>query len=127
LKIEVRKVLEIGCAPGPYLLELAKHCYAFAGLDPSEAMLEYSLETAPVNFVGHKIIDRTIVEVINDGKTKIFITEKIDRVIFLQEFVELVEKNGRFKFVVWCYSFDLAQPLEKAAKFSRPITLLRRK
>jgi hypothetical protein len=38
-------------------------------------MLEYSLETVPVNFVGHKITDRTIVEVTNDGKTKIFKTK----------------------------------------------------
>jgi hypothetical protein len=54
---------------------MAKRGYAFAGLDPSEAMLEYSLETVPVNFARQKIIEGTIVEVINDGKTKIFKTK----------------------------------------------------
>ena len=58
---------------------------------------------------------------INDGKTK------TGRGIFLQEFLELVEKNGRFEFIGWCNSFYLERPIEKRAKFSRPITLLRRK
>lgn len=45
-KIKVKKVLDIGCGPSPYMLELAKRGYAFAGLDLSKAMLEYSLKKA---------------------------------------------------------------------------------
>jgi len=39
-KVEVRKVLNIGCGPSPYMLELAKRGYIFTGLDLSEAMLD---------------------------------------------------------------------------------------
>ncbi len=45
-KIKVGTVLDIGCGPSPYMLELVKRGYAFAGLDLSKAMLEYSLEKA---------------------------------------------------------------------------------
>ncbi len=52
-KIRVKKVLEIGCGPSPYLLELAKRGYVFTGLDKSKKMLEYSVEKA--NKAGTKI------------------------------------------------------------------------
>ncbi|MDH5754365.1 MAG: class I SAM-dependent methyltransferase [Candidatus Bathyarchaeota archaeon] len=218
-KIKVKNVLDIGCGPSPYMLELAKRGYAFAGLDLSKAMLEYSLEKArkagikiktihaemrtfktkgkfdfafcmlgsiaiesnrdflshldsvanclrsgglylidsaiqfdwtrlgkenwtitrngltvnvtwegvPVNFVDQKIIDRTIVEVIENEKTRVFKTEKIDKIVFPQEFLELVEKNRKFEFVGGYNNFNLAEPLEKAKKINRPTTLLRRK
>jgi len=45
-KIKVKKVLEIGCGPSPYMSELTKRGYAFTGLDLSSAMLQYSLEKA---------------------------------------------------------------------------------
>ncbi|MGQ9538522.1 MAG: class I SAM-dependent methyltransferase [Candidatus Bathycorpusculaceae bacterium] len=45
-KVRVRKVLDIGCGPSPYMLELVKRGYAFTGLDISKPMLEYSLGKA---------------------------------------------------------------------------------
>ena len=45
-KIKVRKVLDIGCGPSPYMLELVKRGYSFAGLDISKPMLNYSLKKA---------------------------------------------------------------------------------
>lgn len=218
-KIKVKKVLEIGCGPSPYLIELGKRGYSFTGLDKSRAMLKYSLEKAHkagikleiihadmrnfrsmekfdfafcmlgsihvesnedflshltsmsnclkkgglylidaccrfnwlrvegenwtvikegltvnvtyeenvLNMVEQKSLERITVEVIEDGKTKVFQEETIFKVIFPQEFLELVNKNGKFEFVGWYNNFDLDQPLERATKFNRPITLLRRK
>jgi hypothetical protein len=51
----------------------------------------------------------------------------VGKMIFPQEFLELVEKNGKFEFLGWYNSFNLAESLEKAKKINRPITLLRRK
>jgi hypothetical protein len=53
--------------------------------------------------------------------------EKMGKITFPQEFLELVEKHGKFEFLGWYNNFDLTQPLEKATRFNRPITLLRRK
>jgi SAM-dependent methyltransferase len=218
-KTKVSKILEIGCGPSPYMLELAKRGYAFTGLDLSSAMLDYSLKKArkaeikiktihadmrsfktkekfdfvfcmlgsisvesnrdflshldsvagclgsgglylidasinfdwtglgrerwtmlkdgltvnvtweevPENLVEQKVIDRLVVEVFEEGKSAVFKTEKVGKMIFPQEFLELVEKNGKFEFLGWYNSFNLAESLEKAKKINRPITLLRRK
>jgi len=218
-KIKVNRVLDIGCGPSPYMLELVKRGYVFTGLDLSSAMLDYSLKKArkagikiktihadmrsfktkekfdfifcmlgsiaiesnrdflshldsvagclgsgglylidasinfdwtglgkerwtiiknglivnvtweevPMSLVEQKIIDRLIVEVFEEGKTTVFKTEKIDKIIFPQEFLELVEKNGKFEFLGWYNNFNLADSLEKAKKMNRPMTLLRRK
>ncbi len=218
-KIDVENVLDIGCGPSPYMLELAKRGYAFTGLDLSQAMLDYSSgkarkagieintihadmrnfrtkerfdfafcmlgsievesnsdflshldsvaaclksgglylidasihfdwtrlgreswtiikdgltvnvtwEAVPLNYVEQKITERIIVEVIEKAGARIFKTEKVGKLIFPQEFLELVRKNGKFEFLGWCNSFDLMQPLEKATRFNRPVTLIRRK
>ena len=52
--------------------------------------------------------------------------ERIDKILFLQELLELVEKNGRFDFIGWCNNFDLSKPLEKTTRFNKPMILLRR-
>jgi len=221
-KIKVKKVLDIGCGPSPYLIELSKRGYSFTGLDKSREMLEYSLKKADkagiktkviyadmrnfrsvekfdfafcmlgsihvesnedflshlislssclkkgglylidafiafdwpqldnspplkwtvlkegltvdvtweeivLNRVEQKTLERITVKVIEDGKTKVFQEETISKIIFPQEFLELVDKNGKFEFIGWYNNFDLDQPLERATKINRPITLLRRK
>lgn len=218
-KTKVKRVLDIGCGPSPYMVDLTKRGYAFTGLDLSKPMLDYSLEkakksgikietihadmqnfkakeqfdfafcmlgsvtaessedflshldsvaaciksgglylidgavqfdwtrlgneswtvikngltvnvawsTSAVNYVEQKMTDRLVVEVIEDGKSKVFKTEKIDKIVFPQEFLELVKKNGAFEFLGWYNNFDLWQPLEKAIRFNRPMTVLRRK
>jgi SAM-dependent methyltransferase len=218
-KTKVKKILDIGCGPCPYMEELAKRGYTFTGLDLSKLMLGYSLEkarksgikiaiihadmrnfkakeqfdfafcmlgsvtvesnedflshldsmaacirsgglylidaviqfdwtrlgsdswtviknglivnvtwsTSAINYIEQKAMDRLVVEVIEDGKAKVFKTERTSKIIFPQEFFELVRKNGRFEFLGWYNNFDLAQPLEKAMQFNRPMTVLRRK
>lgn len=218
-KVKVKRVLDIGCGPSPYMLELVKRGYAFAGLDLSRAMLDYSLEKAqkagvrmeaihanmrnfkathrfdfafcmlgsvdaesnsdftshlnsvadclesgglylvdavarfdwtkpafenwtvlkdeltvnvtwtavPTNYVEQKETEKMTIEALEKGKKKISMLEKTGKIIFPQEFLELVNKNARFEFLGWYNSFDLAQPLEKATRFNRPMTVLRRK
>jgi len=89
--------------------------------------LNVTWEEVPMSLVEQKIIDRLIVEVFGEGKTTVFKTEKVDKIIFPQEFLELVEKNGKFKFLGWYNNFNLTESLEKAKKINRPMTLIRRK
>jgi SAM-dependent methyltransferase len=218
-KNKVKKVLDIGCGPSPYMLELTKRGYAFTGLDLSKPMLKYTLKKAqeagiriktihadmrkfkteekfdfafcmlgsvrvesnndflshldsvatclksggiylidaaiqfdwikpgseswtiikdgltvnvswsavPINYVEQKEMERLVIEVIGEGKTKVLRMEKVGKTVFPGEFLGLVEKNGKFEFVGWYNSFDLTQPLEKATRFNRPITVIRRK
>ncbi|MDH5481285.1 MAG: class I SAM-dependent methyltransferase [Candidatus Bathyarchaeota archaeon] len=218
-RTRVKKIIDIGCGPSPYMFELVKRGYAFTGLDISKAMLNYSLEKArkagiriktiladmrnfrskekfdfafcmlgsievesnkdflshldsvagclkggglylidasiqfdwtklspqnwtiikngltinvtweavPISHVGQKIIERLLLEVIEGEKGKTLKMENVGKIIFPQEFLELVEKQGKFEFVGWYNNFDLTQPLEKAASFNRPTTLLRKK
>lgn len=184
-KVRVRKVLDIGCGPSPYMLELVKRGYVFTGLDISKPMLEYSLgkarkagveirvihadmrkfrvkenfdfafcmlgslevetnseflshldsvtrclsrgglylldsgvqfdwtrlggeswtvmkdgitinvvwEVAPLNFVEQKIMERITLEVIEENSAKVLKTEKVGKLIFPQEFLELVDRK----------------------------------
>lgn len=45
-KINVKEVIEIGCGPSPYMLELINRKYFFTGLDNSKVMLDYAIEKA---------------------------------------------------------------------------------
>jgi SAM-dependent methyltransferase len=45
-KISVRRVLELGCGPGPHLEELARRGYEYVGLDVNETMLDYAKKKA---------------------------------------------------------------------------------
>ena len=86
-----------------------------------------TVDAFPANYVQQQIIEKITIEAIESGRTKIFKTEKLGKIIFPQEFLELVAKNGKFEFLGWFSNFDLAQPLEKATCFNRPMPLLRRK
>jgi hypothetical protein len=90
-------------------------------------VINVTWSVAPLNYVEQKIIERITLEVIEEGKTKVLKTEKVGKLIFPQEFLELLNKNGKFEFIGWFNNFDLEQPLEKAERFNRPVTLLRRK
>jgi SAM-dependent methyltransferase len=87
-----------------------------------------SWEPVLADFAQQKIIDKCTVEVIEEGReTKVLRTERMDKVIFPQEFLGLVERNGKFEFVGWFNNFSLEEPMENAKKINRPVTLLRRK
>ena len=189
-KVRVKRVLDIGCGPSPYMLELVKRGYAFTGLDKSKPTLDYSMEkarkagiaigvihadmrkfqvkenfnfafcmlgslevetnseflshldsvakclsqgglylldsgiqfdwtklggeswtvikdgliinvtweTAPLNFVEQKIIERITLEVIEGKRTKVLKTEKVGKLIFPQEFLNLLIEMGNLNF-----------------------------
>lgn len=84
-------------------------------------------EAVPVNLVKQKIIDRVIVEAMESGQKRVFKTEKEDKIVFPQEFLMLTEKNGKFEFLGWYNNFNLKEPLEKATKINRPMTMLKKK
>jgi 2-polyprenyl-3-methyl-5-hydroxy-6-metoxy-1,4-benzoquinol methylase len=86
-KIKVKKVLDIGCGPSPYMLELAKRGYAFTGLDISKPMLNYTLKKA--RKAGIKI--KTIHADMRSFKTE----EKFDFAFCMLGSVE-VESNNDF-------------------------------
>jgi hypothetical protein len=73
------------------------------------------------------VVERITLEVIEEGKKKVLRNERMCKLIFPQEFLELLGRNGKFEFLGWFNSFDLEQPLEKAERLNRPVTLLRRK
>jgi len=89
-------------------------------------VINVSWETVPISLTDQKVLDKLTLEVIGEGKAKVFRTERISKLIFPQEFLELVDKNGKFEFLGWFNNFDLEQPVEKAERPSRPITLLRK-
>lgn len=89
--------------------------------------LNVTWRAIPINYVAQKITERLTIEVIKNGERKILETEKISKIIFPQEFLELINKHGKFEFVGWYSNFDLAEPLEKTTRFNRPMTVLRRK
>ena len=90
-------------------------------------IINVTWEETPVNLVEQRVLERCIVEVVENGKTKVLKEETVLKVFFPQEFLELVNKSKRFEFLGWYNNFDLAQPLEKATRFNRPMTILRRK
>jgi SAM-dependent methyltransferase len=92
-----------------------------------ELIINVDWSVAPINYVKQKVVERIILEVIEGRKKKVLRNERVCKLIFPQEFLELLGRNGKFEFLGWFNSFDLEQPLEKAEKFNRPITLLRRK
>jgi len=87
-----------------------------------------------VQFLSEDVIDRaaqvrkyTIKAGVDDhGKRLRLETVEINRVIFPQEFLLLVEKCGKFEFIGWWNNWNLDEPVKKAKRINRPITLLRR-
>jgi SAM-dependent methyltransferase len=84
--------------------------------------------------VGWKAVSRveqtfeeTILLEVDDRGNQIKIAGKeVKRAIYPQEFLCFVAHHEEFEFVGWWNNWDLAQPVEKATKIDRPITLLRR-
>ena len=78
-----------------------------------------------------QLVEETItLEAVDDGTVSHFSGTAVNRVIFPQEFLQLVERTGEFEFVGWWNNWDLEIPLSEIKdpkNISRPIALLRRK
>jgi SAM-dependent methyltransferase len=77
-----------------------------------------------------QLVEETLtLEVVEDGAVSRFSGTAVNRVIFPQEFLQLVEQIREFEFVGWWNNWDLDKPLgdvKDPQKINRPITLLRR-
>ena len=72
-----------------------------------------------------QMLEETMVLNVNDNGKRKTLKEKVDtKIIFPQEFVELVKMNGKFEFLGW-FERNTIKPLKKASMNN--ITLLRRK
>ena len=68
-------------------------------------------------------------EVLDAGTVSHLSETSVNRVIFPQEFLLIVERIGELEFVGWWDNWDLERPLGEArdpGSISRPIALLRR-
>jgi hypothetical protein len=92
-----------------------------------ELIINVDWDVTPIDYVEQRVVERITLEVIEEGKKKVLRNERMCKLIFPQEFLELLGRNGKFEFLGWFNSFDLEQPLEKAERLNRPVTLLRRK
>lgn len=87
-----------------------------------------------VKFANDAVLDRAaqlcrykITADVNDrGKRLHFETVEVNRTIFPQEFLLLVDKCGQFEVLGWWNNWNLEEPVEKAERIDRPITLIRR-
>lgn len=87
-----------------------------------------------VRFVAEGVINRAsqlykyrlLADVDDHGRKLHLESVEVGRRIFPQEFLLLVEKSGRFEFIGWWNNWDLDEPIEKAERINRPITLIRR-
>ncbi|NIV39489.1 MAG: methyltransferase domain-containing protein [Anaerolineae bacterium] len=129
----VSRVLNRG---GLYLLDW---CVRFAPFsEPSES---WTMERDGIRVTtrySEKLIDLVeqlveetfTVKVMDDGAVTHLAETGIRRVIFPQEFLQLIEHSGEFEFVGWWNNWDLESPLgdvKDPRSISRPIILLRRK
>lgn len=87
-KVKVKKVLDIGCGPSPYMSELTKRGYAFTGLGLSKAMLAYSLEKAKKA----RIKIKTVHADMRNFRTK----EKFDFAFYMLGSIEVQSNDDSF-------------------------------
>jgi SAM-dependent methyltransferase len=121
---------------GLYLLDWCVHFAPFSDRTESWTMEQDGIKVTtqwserlfdPVE----QLVEETLtLEVVEDGVLSRFSETAVNRVIFPQEFLQLVEQIGEFEFVGWWNKWDLDKPLGEVKdpqKISRPIALLRRK
>ena len=79
--------------------------------DGVKVKTSYSLEL--MDALEQKVVERLILEVDDHGKKKTIEDERIEKIIFPQEFVSLIECDGKFEFVGWFERYEI-EPLEEA-------------
>jgi len=66
------------------------------------------------------------VEVTENGKSQSFEAVETNRAIFPDEFLEFLDKQGRFELAGWFQDWDLTRPIEASGEVDRPIVILRK-
>ena len=121
---------------GLYLLDWCVHFAPFSDRTESWTMEQDGIKVTTQwseNLVdaAEQLVEETFsVEVEDDGTVHHLGETGTWRVIFPQEFLQLIERIAEFDFVGWWNNWDLAKPLgdvKDPKNISRPIALLRRK
>lgn len=79
--------------------------------DDIEVKTTYSLELKDA--LEQKVLEKLTLEVDDHGEKKTIEDERIEKIIFPQEFVYLIECNGKFEFIGWFERYEI-EPLEEA-------------
>jgi SAM-dependent methyltransferase len=121
---------------GLYLLDWCVHFAPFSESSESWTMERDGIKVTTryserlVDLVEQLVEETFSLEVVDGGTVSHLMETGVRRVIFPQEFLQLVEDSGEFEFVGWWNNWDLEMPLGKVKdpnNVSRPIALLRRK
>lgn len=80
-----------------------------------------------ISFIEQTALQTGVMKIKKDGEEKILKESMELKYIFPQEFLELLKINKRFEFLGWYDNFNLNKEVENIKKFSRIITVLRRK
>ena len=121
---------------GLYLLDWCVHFAPF-----SERTESWTMEQGEIKVTTHwserlldavqQLVEETLSLEVLDGGTVYHLSETgVRRVIFPQEFLQIIQHTGDVEFVGWWNNWDLEKPLGEVKdpkSISRPIALLRRK
>lgn len=83
-----------------------------------------------IDAVEQLVKETTSLEVEDDGSACQLLETGVKRIIFPQEFLQIIERTRDLEFVGWWNNWNLEEPLTEVRdlkKIARPITLLRRK
>jgi SAM-dependent methyltransferase len=132
----LRSVAHVLHPGGLYLLDWCIHFAPFANQVESWSMEHGPIKVAAqfseklIDAVEQLVEERLALEVFDDGLVYHLAETNVTRMIFPQEFLQLIQHTGEFEFVGWWNNWDLARPLGEVKdpqRITRPITLLRRK
>jgi SAM-dependent methyltransferase len=63
-----------------------------------ELIINVDWGVTPINYVEQRVVERITLEVIEEGKKKVLRNERMCKLIFPQEFLELLGRNGNLSF-----------------------------
>ena len=118
-----------------YLMDWCIHFDPFTGQEDTWSIEQDGIQVTThyaerlIDAIEQRVEETIILEVLEDGVTRSFIERRINRVIFPQEFLQIIAHLPELEFVGWWNNWDLDQPLDEIKdpkKISRPITLLRK-
>jgi len=121
---------------GLYLLDWCIRFAPFSDQDDSWSIEQENIKVTThfseklINAAEQLVQESISLEVLDDGSVLTFSETGISRVMFPQEFLQIIGQTTEFEFVGWWDNWNLDEPLgeiKDPKKISRPITLLRRK
>ena len=121
---------------GLYLLDWCVHFAPFSDRTESWTMEQDGIKVTTqwserlINVVEQLVEETLALKVVDDGAVHHLSETAVNRVIFPQEFLQLIEHTGEFEFLGWWNNWDLECPLGNVTdpqQISRPIALLRRR